>query len=163
MRKSSNHIILFGILLTLNSCFSHSDTHRENDKIFLAGPSSGGIGALYFGLYKDHTYQICASSGIGQDCYSGEFVLNGDTVTLTGLDKKINIKYNRLVILRYSQQDSNYWKWKYAKPHLRWNEWKQRDSGLGTSGDVYEIDQNNRLDKNEIHFVIELDSLKQYF
>ena len=105
---------------------------------------------------------ICNSGGIGESCYTGEYLLNGDTITLKNLDKEIPLKSNRLLILRYNKQDSTFWKFKYDNPLLTWQEWKRRDSIMDNSGDVYELDMNNKIikDKNNSHFVIRLDSLK---
>lgn len=158
-------VYLFPLLfsVTFNSC-SHSDKHREEGKIFHAGPSSGGIGALYFGLYNDNKYQICNSGGLGQDCYSGNFILNKDTLTLIKLTKEVPLKSNKLILIRYAEQDSSFWKWKYAKSIgvSTWLDFKWRDSAMGGSGDVYQLNERNERMKDELQFVIRLDSLKNY-
>jgi hypothetical protein len=150
-------------ILTLSSC-SHSDTHREEGKIFHAGPMSGGVGALYFALYDDNTYEICNSGGIGQECYSGNFKLDKDTLTLPDLNKKIPLKSNKLVLIRYAEQDSSFWNWKYSKSIgvSTWRDFQLRDSAVGGKGDVYQLDDSNKLMKDESYFIIRLDSLKNY-
>src|SRR5689334_17528612 len=79
-----------------------SDVHREEGKIFHACiPNNGAVGGLYFGLYEDHTYQICSVGGVGQDCYEGKFLLNKDTLILLDLSKQIYLKSNKFLISRY--------------------------------------------------------------
>jgi hypothetical protein len=166
------HISILTLILIISSCSSSSDTHREHGKIFHAGPMSGGISALYFGLYDDNTYQICNSGGLGQDCYSDKFNLHKDTLTLLDLNKDIPLKSNRLIIRRYSTQDSTYWEWKYSRQYKEytsdktlgkwvWQEYKRSDMALG-QGDVYQLDTNNIVLKSEYHFIIQFDSLKNY-
>jgi hypothetical protein len=159
--KFHNSILIF--ILIISSCSSSSDTHRENGKIFHAAPMSGGVGALYFGLYDDGTYQICNSGGLGQECYSGEFKLNKDTLTLVGLNKHVPLKSDKLLILKYSELDSNYWKWKYKGNPNSWERLQWRDTVLAI-GDVYQLDDTDRLmnDKTDYHFLIRLDDLKKY-
>jgi hypothetical protein len=157
------YLIILSFTISLDAC-SHSDKHREAEKIFHAGPSSGGIGALYFALYTDKTYQICSSGGIGQDCYSGNFNLKRDTLTLIELNKEISLKSNKLLIIRYAEQDSSFWNWKYTKSIgvSTWQDFKRRDLSLGGTGDVYQLNDRNELMKDESHFIIRLDSLKYY-
>lgn len=154
-------ILIYSILFT--SC-SNSDKHREEGKIFHAGPSANGIGSLYFALYDDDTYQICNSGGVGQDCYTGNFNLSKDTLTLFELNKEVPVKSNRLIIKRYFEQDSTFWKWKYAKSigTSTWVDFKWRDSALGGTGNVYQLNDKSELMKDEAHFIIRLDSLKNY-
>jgi hypothetical protein len=162
MTSTKLYISILIIALMLSSCFS-SDTHREEGKIFHAGPMSGGIGALYFGLYNDNTYQICNSGGIGQTCYSGKFKLDKDTLILLDLNKNVPLKSDKLLIVRYNDQDSNYWKWKYSRVPNSWQHLKRQDSINGL-GDVYQLDKNNKLmnDQHDEHFIIRLDNLKNY-
>jgi len=144
--------------------FSCNDTFREKGKIFHAAPPDNSVsGNLYFGLYKDGTYTICNVSGIGQDCYSGDFKLDGDTLTLINLDKRVPLKSNRFLILEYKSLDSSYWKWKYKGNPNPWQRLKWGDSILSL-GDVYQLDSSNNLINNEnaYHFLIRLDSLKDY-
>ena len=153
----------FALMIIINSCFPHSDNHREDGKIFHATAAAGGIGQIYFGLYKDKTYQICESGGIAQECYEGTYTLNKDTITLTGLKNESYLTYNRLVICRYKNQDSSYWKWKYHRKNLNWEFMRQQDLMMGNEGDVHQLDHQNRLVFDPAyHFNIKLDSLNEY-
>jgi len=121
------------------SCFSFSDVHREEGKLFHASiPNSGAVGGLYFGLYNDQQYQLCSTGGIGQTCYTGKYTLNNDTITLFDLSNQIHLKSNKLLIKRYLQP---------------------KNSDLG---EVVQLDgANNQLQsKTDIYFVIRLDSLQ---
>ena len=160
------------ISLIISSCSTFTDSHREEGKIFHAAPMSGGIGALYFGLYNNNKYQICNSGGLGQFCYSGEFKLSRDTLTLLALNKEIPLKSNKLLILRYTEQDSTYWEWKYSKQYKDfssdrklgrwiWRDFQGGDLALG-EGDVYQLDTNGIRIRSEYHFIIRFDSLKNY-
>jgi len=164
MRVQSNlTLFLLAASMMLISCLN-SDIHREDSKIFHAGPSSGGIGSMYFSLYKDGTYHFCNSGGIGEICYSGKFNLNKDTILLNELNKDIRIASNRLIIKRYAEQDSTYWIWKYENSSraLKWVDFRRQDSLINTIGDVYLLDKENEPRKDETHFTIRLDSLKTY-
>ena len=124
---------------------------------------SNEMGDFYFALYKDSTYQICASGRIAQDCFSGKYDLKGDTILLLNLNPEVNLKYNRLLILRYGQADSSYWKEKYPNNTTPWQTLKLNDSINGL-GDVYQVDNYNQIlrDTSESNFVIKIDSLKYY-
>lgn len=150
------------LALVISSC-SSSDTHRESGKIFHAGPPTAGIGALYFGLYKDGTYQICKSGGLGQDCYSGNFKVSNDTLTLVDLNKDVPLLSNRLLVLRYNNLDSSYWIWKYKGNPNSWQRLQWQDTSLSL-GDVYQLDSNNDLmnGKTDYYFLIRLDHLLSY-
>lgn len=157
-------LFILTLALTVSSCTSSSDTFREEGEIFHAAPPTNSVaGELYFGLYKDNTYQICNSGGLGQDCYSGKFKLNKDTLILLELNKNIPLKSNKLLIIRYTKQDSSYWKWKYSNNPNSWQALKSDDI-IKSSGDVFQLDLNNRLMNNlqDDYFVIQLDSLNIY-
>jgi hypothetical protein len=155
-------IILFGALVILSSCHHMGDNQRQGDKIFQASMSNE-MGDLFFGLYKDSTYQICASGRIAQDCFSGKYDLKNDTLILLNLNPEVNLKYNRLLIVRYSDADSSYWKNKYPNNTASWQTLKLKDLNNGP-GDVYQIDSNNQIarDSTAKSFVIKMDSLKYY-
>ena len=160
MRIFLNLILLF--ITSIFSCESKIQKPNEKDLIFHAGPSTGGVvGQVYFQLFTDSRYYICNSGGIGEDCYTGIYELHNDTIILENLDKGSSLKFNRLIIYRYYNQDSNYWKWKY--PHLSWEWWelKRRDSILESTGDVYQINNKNNIEKNETFFNIRFDRLKK--
>jgi hypothetical protein len=159
------------ILLEVSSCIT-SPPFNENEKIFHGAPESMGIGGLSFGLYKDHRYLIRNSGGLGAFEYSGLYTINGDTIVFNNLSKDVPVESNRLVIFRYEQQDSTYWEWKYSRiynerksdPKLGkwlWEQFKSGDSVLG-QGDVYQLDKNNLPIKTAFHFLIRLDSLRNY-
>ena len=125
----------------MSSCLPASDLHKEEDKIFHACiPDGGAVGGLYFGLYKDHTYQICSTGGIGQDCYEGKYLLNQDTLILIDLDKEIHLKSNKLLISRYHEER------------------------YGNLGEVSQLDSLNHkiIGNTEIYFVIRIDSLENF-
>jgi len=145
------------------SC-DHSDKHREEDKIFHAAPSKGGIGSLYFALYKDNTYEICNSGGVGQNCYSGAFILKRDTIIFYKLNKEIQLSSNRMIIKRYAEQDSTFWIWKYkiSSNVSKWLEFKELDIAMGGIGDVYVLNTENEPLKEGTHFTIRMDSIKTY-
>ena len=154
-------IVLFFSMVTIFISCSSPEVFSEQDKIFHGGSSTGGIGSLYFALYKNNRYQVCNSGGIGEDCYSGNFELKNDTIILLNLDKQVPLKFNRLIILRYNKQDSSFWKMKYSNNHFPWQDLKQNDSMLGGSGDIYQLDNRNKIvwDKKQNHFIIRMDSL----
>jgi hypothetical protein len=136
------HFYILLVIFLFGSCLSPGDVHREEGKIFHASISgSGSVGGLYFGLYKDHKYQICSTGGIGQDCYNGEYRLNNDTLTLLNLDNQIHLKSNKLLISHYNQVNAE-----------------------GNLGEVFQLDSNNNkiTGKLETYFVIRLDSLSNY-
>jgi hypothetical protein len=155
------------LIVGLLSCEKPFD---EKDKLFHGAPQSNGIGGLSFGLYNDKRYKVTNSGGIGWSDYTGSYILSGDTITLKELDKESGLEKNRLVIYRYSLQDSNYWKWKYSDKFSNtdktlgtseWQNFKDADQMLG-KGDVYQLDENSKPLKDKYHFLIAFDSLKNY-
>jgi hypothetical protein len=172
MNSTRSYIFFIIISLIINACSTFSASRREEGKIFHAAPMSGGIGALSFGLYNDSNYEICNSGGLGQFCYSGEFKLNRDTLTLIDLHKDVPLKSNKFLILRYAEQDSTYWEWKYSRQYTSfsadrklgkwiWQQFKGSDLALG-EGDIYQLDNNGIPIKDEYHFIIRFDSLRNY-
>lgn len=135
----------------------------EEEKIFHGAPSIQGVGGLSFGLYRDKRYQIISSGGIGVSYYSGSFTMTGDTIILRDLDKKSGFVSNRLLIVRYKEQDSTFWKWKY--PNLK-GLWELQNAkyfdSTWASGDVYQLSTDNIPIKDQYYFYIRLDSLKIY-
>jgi len=160
MRRLFN--IFFGAFLIPSSCHHLGDSYRQEGKIFQASMSNP-MGDFYFGLYKDSTYEICASGRIARDCFSGTFDLKGDTLILFNLNPEVSLKFKRLFIFRYAQVDSNYWKEKYPNRTVSWHILKHNDSMNGL-GDVYQINSYNHIlrDSTEASFVITMDSLKYY-
>jgi hypothetical protein len=155
------------LIVGLLSCEKRFD---EKDKLFHGAPQSNGVGGLSFGLYNDKRYVVTNSGGIGWSDYSGSYILSGDTITLKELDKESGLEKNRLIIYRYSLQDSNYWKWKYSDRFSdtdktlgtwTWRKFKDVDQMLG-EGDVYQLDENSKTLKDKYHFLIRFDSLKNY-
>ncbi len=165
-RTISTHIFNF-LLLTLSllffSCGGFEKEFKDEDKILHAGPSTGGIGSLSFALYKDSRYRISNSGGVGEFIYAGSFTIMGNIITLNKLDKESSMEYNRLLISRYNEQDSVYWKNKYGNNAGSWQDLRKQDSALGGTGDIYQLDDNNQIAQNEAHFIIRLDSVKQFF
>lgn len=154
-------LLIFGI--SFYAC-SHPEKPDDKGEVFHAGPSSGGIGGLYFVLNNDHKYQICISGGIGQDCYSGAFSLSRDTLILNKLRQEIPLKSNRLIIVRFAEQDSAFWKWKYEESigGSTWQDFRSSDLAVGGLGDVYQLNDKNELLRDDLHFTIRLDRLRNY-
>ena len=153
-------VILLVFSIVVLSCNTKYKLN-ENDKIFHAAPANGGIGTIYFALYKGHKYQVCESGGLGQVCYTGDFSVIGDTIILQDLDKECYLKNNRLLICGYDKQDSTFWQWKYPGNLYNWQVMKEREISMGNEGEVYQLDnQNNLIRDSTYHFVIKMDSLK---
>jgi hypothetical protein len=155
-------IICVIVFSTVSGCFSHSHTHRLTGKIFHAVSvlEKGGPGRLYFGLYRDGTYQVCVSGRIAQDCYSGPFSYKNDTLTLRQLTSEVRVKYHRFLFSRYADKDSSYWMWKYGAEDSTWR--NGRDTDIADAlGDLWQIDGSNHIlkDSSDYHFVVLIDSL----
>lgn len=137
---------------------------NEKDKIFHAAPGTQGIGNLSFALYNDSRYQVMNSGGIGASYYEGKYSVSGDTIILKDLNKESSFKSNRLLIIRYRDQNDSFWRWKH--PDIKDNKWQlqvaktPQDSGWA-SGEVYQIDEKNQLMRDADFFYIRLDSLKR--
>ena len=151
------------LLSLMTLFFSCTSPVNEKDEIFFAGGASGGIGGIYFALYKNNKYEVCETGGIGKTCYYGNFKLSDDTITLLNLSKDCYIKNNRLLICRYKDQDSTYWQWKYPRNAKQWSVMKRRDLDLSNVGDVHQLNNQNRVVLDPTYyFIIRLDSLKNY-
>ncbi|MBT1708737.1 hypothetical protein KK062_10905 [Fulvivirgaceae bacterium PWU5] len=137
---------------------------KERDKVFHAGPipENSGVGTTYFALYKGGKYQFCQGDFINPNCYTGDFVLSGDTITLISLKKHATIPSNRFLIRRYVDTDSSYWQWKYPNHNADWRSEYKSDTLIGASGDILPIEQNGEVvfDQRN-YFIIRWDELKQ--
>lgn len=133
----------------------------EKDKIFHAGPVNSGFGGIYWGLYKNNIYQFCDGDFMDHGCYAGLYSLSGDTIILHDLKKHQRIPTNKFIIRRCSEMDSSYWAWKYPNNQTDWKILRQNDSLSGSTGDVFPIDENNKIRyERDGYFLIRLDSLK---
>jgi hypothetical protein len=145
------------ILFLIISCGSKLN---DKNKIFHAGPNESGIGATFFSLYKGNYYEFCDGDFMNPCCYSGNYRLNGDTLTLENLILNERVKNNRFIIYRFNEQDSSYWKNKYPESS-DWKYSKVSDSLRGFLGDIYELDEKNIPRKNVNYwYVIRLDELR---
>jgi hypothetical protein len=133
---------------------------KEEDKVFHAGPVNSGTGAIYFTLYKENKYQFCDGDFINDGCYSGDYNIKGDTITLSRLKNHNGIPSNQFLIRRYRQMDSSYWQWKYPDRKADWKTMKLTDSLMGSEGDVFPLNQKGEIvfDKNS-YFLIRYDKL----
>lgn len=118
-------------------------------------------GSFEFSLYNNHTYEVCTTGDVETHCYSGTYSLKGDTLVLEDLSKDVPLYTNRLLIVRYSQQDSMYWKWKYPNRVQAWQDLKEEDLIVNGLGDVYELDDQNEpvRELSNVRFTIREDRL----
>jgi hypothetical protein len=134
---------------------------KEEDKIFHAGPVISGFSGIYFALYKDGKYQFCDGDFMYPGCYTGDFILSGDTITLIGLRKHSSIPSNKFLIRRYVDMDSSYWQWKYPNYNADWQSMHKSDTLLGSSGDILPLGQNGEIVfDTRNYFIIRHDELK---
>ena len=147
------------LILLFVSCKQYQQT-KENE-VFFAGPNESSFGGTFFTLYNDYSYKFCDGDFMNPGCYSGEYKINGDTLTLQDLKLNDHVKNNRFIIYRMSEQDSSYWKKKYPESN-DWKDSKESDSLRGFQGDVYEIDKNN-IPQTQVpyYYVIRLDKMKK--
>lgn len=160
MNTFRNIALVLSFLSLLISCNQEIKVD-EKDKIFHAGPVESGFGVIYWELYTKNRYQFCDGDFMDIGCYTGLYTLSGDTVILHDLKKHNGIPTNRFLIQRYSDMDSSYWAWKYPNEHTDWKELRRDDSIIGSTGDVFPLDDHNqiKLDKDN-YFLIRFDSLK---
>lgn len=159
VKSIQNIIVVFFILYALTSCKNEIKVD-EKDKIFHAGPVHSGFGNIYWGLYKDNKYQFCDGDFMDYGCYTGLYSISGDTVTLLDLKKHNDIPTNKFIIRRYSEMDSSYWKWKYPENKTDWKLRRQDDSLSGSSGDVFPLDENSKIQlEGDNYFLIRHDGL----
>ncbi len=146
------------VILFIISCKNY-EQNKENE-VFFAGPNESGFGGTFFTLYKDNSYKFCDGNFMNSGCYSGEYKMNGDTLTLENLKLNDHVKSNRFIIYRLNEQDSAYWKKKYPETE-DWKSSRESDSLKGFQGDVYELDKNN-VPQTQVsyYYVIRLDKLK---
>jgi hypothetical protein len=153
------YFLSLSLMLLLYSCKPKEKEFNEEDKVLHAAPAPVGISSLSFSLYKDGRYRISNAGGIGEYIFTGNYLVNRDTVTFNNLDSESSLKYNRLLILRYNKQDSSYWKSKYLNNPWKWQDLRKQDSAMGGSGDIYQLNEKNQIARYETHFIIRLDSL----
>ena len=101
--------------------------------------NEGAVGGLYFGLYNDNTYQICATGGLGETCHEGNYLLKEDTLVLLNLEESYTLQSHRFLIEHF--------------------EVKNRE---GNSGEVFQLDKMNKkmTGKSDIRFVVRMDQLE---
>jgi hypothetical protein len=154
MQKITANILF---ILFFTSC-----THlNEEDKVLHASLVEGGIGSgIYFGLYKGNKYQFCDGDFLDHGCYTGEYNLSGDTITLYNLKQHIGIPSNRFLICRYDKLDSIYWQWKYPSLKNDWREMRKSDSLSGAEGDILPLNKKGELVlSKDNYFLIRYDKL----
>jgi hypothetical protein len=160
MTSSKAFIIIFLSALTLSTACQTQVKVKEEDKIFHAGPVNSGFGGIFFALYKDNKYQFCDGDFMDPGCYTGEYSLAGDTITLYHLKKHTGIPSNRFIIRRYHDMDSSYWQWKYPDHKDGWENMRDGDTRVST-GDIFPLNLKGEIlfDRNN-YFIIRLDKLK---
>jgi len=155
-----NFILLLMVFSFLLSCKINIKVD-EKDKILHAGPVNSGFGGIYWGLFKNNIYQFCDGDFMDHGCYTGYYSLSGDTIILHDLKKHQGIPTNKFIIRRYNEMDSSYWAWKYPNSQTDWKILRQNDSLSGSTGDIYPIDETNKIKfERDDYFLIRLDSLK---
>lgn len=160
MKLIVTNIVFLFMMSILCGC-GNSIELKEEDKIFHAGPNMSGFGGTFFGLYKNNIYEFCDGDFMDLGCYTGEYELNGDILTLKNLQLNDHVNYNRFKIFRYSEQDSTYWQKKYPNSSSDWEQLKLSDINRGSDGDVYELDNDdNPVMDVAYYYVIRLDKLK---
>lgn len=160
MKLIITNITLLFLMSFLFGCVTNVEL-KEKDKIFHAGPNMSGFGGTFFGLYKNNIYEFCDGDFMDPGCYTGEYELNGNILTLKNLKLNNHVNYNRSVIYRYADQDSTYWQKKYPNSSSDWEQLKQSDINSGSDGDVYElIDDDKPVTDISYYYVIRLDKLK---
>ena len=161
MTSSKTFIIIFLSALTLSTACQTQIKVKEEDKLFHAGPAVSGLGVMFFGLYKDNKYQFCDGDFMDPGCYTGNYSLAGDTIILYDLKKHTGIPSNRFIIRRYKDMDSSYWQWKYPDHKSDWESMRQRDTTMGSTGDIFPLNPKGEIVFNQNnYFIIRLDKLK---
>ena len=136
------------------------DEPNERDKVFHAGPAESGLGVIYFGLYNDGRYQFCDGDFMDPGCYTGEYQLSGDTITLLDLKKHNGLVTNRFLICRYAQMDSTYWFWKNPEIAGLRNGFPNQDTVAGATGDIWPLDSLGKpILSTSNYWVIRFDKL----
>ena len=158
---NSNKIILCFLLLQLWTSCKTKPAVTEDDKIFHAGPVDDGFGVIYWGLYNDYKYQFCDGNFMNPGCYTGFYSLSGDTITLKELKHHDGISTNRFLVRRYKNMDSTYWQWKYPEHKDDWRRMQDRDTGIGSSGDIFPLDSKGKIVYNRNnYFLIRFDKIE---
>lgn len=131
--------VLLSIFMLLCSCGGKETEVREADELFHAGPPESGFGATFFGLYKNNHYKFCEGDFMDPGCYTGDYTISSDTITLLQLKKHKGLLSNRFLIFRY----------------------KEHDRANGAEGKVLPLSQEGDvIDDGKNYFLIRLDSLK---
>ncbi|WP_295128093.1 hypothetical protein [uncultured Chitinophaga sp.] len=161
--SSSLYVLCSAFTVLLSTCWQKTSGLKEEEKTFHAGPPAGqsGFGTTFFTLHKDGKYLFCQGDFMNPGCYTGDFILSGDTITLLGLRQHKNIPANKFLIIRYAQKDSSYWEWKYPDHKADWKSMYKSDRITDATGDVWPLEQNGKpVRDRKNHFIIRLDSLK---
>lgn len=160
MKPTITPIALILMMSLLCGCDNNIELKAE-DKIFHASPNMSGFGGTFFSLYKNNIYEFCDGDFMDPGCYTGEYELNGNILTLKNLQLNDHVKYKRFIIYRYAEQDSTYWQKKYPNSSYDWEQLKQGDINSGSEGDVYELDHNDKPVRDvPYYYVIRFDKIE---
>jgi hypothetical protein len=142
-------------------CASCQVQVNEEDKVFHAAPLNADLGGSYFSLYKGNKYQFCDGDFMDPGCYTGDYHLLSDTITLHKLKKHFGISTNRFLIRHYKDMDSSYWQWKYPGDDDEWERMRHMDMMSGATGDVLPLSLEGEIVFDRVnYFVIRMDEMK---
>ena len=135
------HTFLLLTLISIFSCEAKLDEAKldKADIIFHAGSNVSGFSGTFFSLYKHNKYKFCDGDFMDPGCYTGDYILKGDTIILKKLKLSENVKSNRFIIYRYTKMDSS-------------------------EGDIFELDEYNNPKRDEpYYYVMRHDKLKDNY
>ncbi len=150
--------ILFFVFL---SCGEKENNYKSENIIFQATTQGNSVaGNSTIQLFSNKDLRICNSGGIGQDCYVGKYQITNDTLSFFDLVGNTGLISDRFLIIRYSEQDSLYWKDKKKNKYSNWEGIKKEILSSGYSGEILPIDSSNNIIFEEYPMCIVKDSIK---
>lgn len=150
--------ILFFVFL---SCGEKSNKFKSENIIFQATTQGNSVvGNSTIQLFSTKDLRLCNSGGIGQDCYVGKYQIANDTLSFFDLFGNTGLISDRFLIIRYSEQDSLYWKDKKSNEYSTWEDFKKETLSSDYLGEILPIDSNNNIIFEKYHLGIIKDSIK---
>jgi len=152
---------LASLFFVFLSCWEKATKFKSENIIFQATTQGNSVvGNSTIQLFSTKDLRLCNSGGIGQDCYVGKYQIANDTLSFFDLIGNTGLISDRFLIVRYSEQDSLYWKDKKNNEYLTWEDFKKEILSSDYLGELLPIDSDNNIIFEEYPMGIVKDSIK---
>lgn len=159
MSKVKRYLII--LFFAFIACGEKATKFKSENIIFQATTQGNSVaGNNTIQLFSNKDLRICNSGGIGKDCYIGKYQITNDTISFFDLVGNTGLISDRFLIIRYSEQDSLYWKVKKNNEYSTWEDFKKEILSSNYLGEILPLDSGNNIIFEEYSLGIVKDSIK---